>query len=113
MASSKSYWKCSRSLRSRFVPRPMYPIAMNITGTIVSERIITESIGWIASFGQAGSAVFPFMTGALAQKYSVTVLQPLVVGMTGALIVLWTLIPRPAQKKERRDLSKFKPSAST
>ncbi|KAL5641468.1 hypothetical protein ACGC1H_001822 [Rhizoctonia solani] len=73
--------------------RPLYPIAMNITGAIVPKRILTGSIGWIASFGQAGSAVFPFMTGALAQKHSVRVLQPMLVGMLSALLVLWTLIP--------------------
>ncbi|KAG8684870.1 hypothetical protein FRC11_011486, partial [Ceratobasidium sp. 423] len=55
---------------------PMYPIAMNITSNIVPRRILTGSIGWIASFGQAGSAVFPFITGVLAQKYGVKVLQP-------------------------------------
>ncbi|CUA69842.1 Glucose/mannose transporter GlcP [Rhizoctonia solani] len=75
------------------VNRPMYPIAMNVTGAIVPKRILTESIGWIASFGQAGSAVFPFMTGALAEKHSAKVLQPLAVGMIGALVVLWTLVP--------------------
>ncbi|QRW04844.1 major facilitator superfamily transporter [Ceratobasidium sp. AG-Ba] len=56
--------------------RPFYPIAMNVTGEIVPKWILTGSIGWIASFGQAGSAVFPFMTGALAQKHGVKVLQP-------------------------------------
>ncbi|CAE6397427.1 unnamed protein product [Rhizoctonia solani] len=72
---------------------------MNITGAIVPKRILTGSIGWIASFGQAGSAVFPFMTGALAQKHSVRVLQPMLVGMISALIVLWTLIPASPQRR--------------
>ncbi|KAJ1311653.1 hypothetical protein OPQ81_010128 [Rhizoctonia solani] len=71
---------------------------MNITGTIVPKRILTGSIGWIASFGQAGSAVFPFMTGALAQKHGVRVLQPMLVGMISALIVLWTFVP-PSPKR--------------
>ncbi|KAH7345202.1 MFS general substrate transporter [Rhizoctonia solani] len=79
--------------------RPLYPIAMNITSTIVPRRILTGSIGWIASFGQAGSAVFPFMTGALAQKHSVKVLQPMLVGMLSALIVLWTLIPTSPKRR--------------
>ncbi|KAG9126757.1 hypothetical protein FRC07_002092 [Ceratobasidium sp. 392] len=47
---------------------PFYPIAMNITGRTVPKWILIGSIGWIASLGQAGSAVFPFLTGALAQK---------------------------------------------
>ncbi|ELU38869.1 hypothetical protein AG1IA_07108 [Rhizoctonia solani AG-1 IA] len=62
-------WVNKKVPLAEIVP-PMYPIAMNVTNTIVPkrDRIITESIGWIASFGQAGSAVFPFMTGALAEK---------------------------------------------
>ncbi|KAG8685287.1 hypothetical protein FRC11_010823 [Ceratobasidium sp. 423] len=83
---------------------------MNVTGTIIPRRILTESIGWIASFGQAGSAVFPFMTGALAEKHSVKVLLPMVVGMAGVLVVLWTLIP--AGKERRADISESKPSES-
>ncbi|CUA77505.1 Gallate transporter [Rhizoctonia solani] len=89
------------SIVGMLLGNPLYPIAMNITGAIVPKRILTGSIGWIASFGQAGSAVFPFMTGALAQKHSVKVLQPMLVGMLSALLVLWTLIP--ASPKRRGD----------
>ncbi|KEP54263.1 MFS general substrate transporter [Rhizoctonia solani 123E] len=89
------------SIVGMLLGEPLYPIAMNITGAIVPKRILTGSIGWIASFGQAGSAVFPFMTGALAQKHSVKVLQPMLVGMLSALLVLWTLIP--AVPKRRGD----------
>lgn len=78
---------------------PFYPIAMNVTGEIVPKWILTGSIGWIASFGQAGSAVFPFMTGALAQKHGVKVLQPVLVGMLAALLVLWSLIPRGSKSR--------------
>ncbi|CUA66761.1 hypothetical protein RSOLAG22IIIB_00208 [Rhizoctonia solani] len=78
---------------------PVYPIAMNITVAIVPRSILTGSIGWIASFGQAGSAVFPFMTGALAQKHGVKVLQPVLVGMISSLLVLWTLIPSGQKRR--------------
>ncbi|CUA73969.1 hypothetical protein RSOLAG22IIIB_01490 [Rhizoctonia solani] len=78
---------------------PMYPIAMNITSNIVPRRILTGSIGWIASFGQAGSAAFPFMTGALAQKYGVKVLQPLLIGTLSALVVVWSMVPSGPQRR--------------
>ncbi|KAF8827748.1 hypothetical protein HHX47_DHR4000377 [Lentinula edodes] len=58
---------------------PMYPITMNHTGRILPRWLLTGSIGWIAGFGQAGSAVFPFMTGALASKFGIKSLQPLYV----------------------------------
>ena len=35
------------------------------------------SIGWIAGFGQTGSAVLPLVTGALAEKAGIWTLHPL------------------------------------
>ncbi|CAE6416259.1 unnamed protein product [Rhizoctonia solani] len=77
---------------------PMFPIIMKVTSELVPKRILTGCIGCISSSGQVGSAVFPFMTGALAQKNGVKVLQPMLVGMIGALIVLWTLVPSVPQR---------------
>jgi hypothetical protein len=66
---------------------PMYPICMNITGTLVPtwsvgplskiprpttdlrhSRLLTGAIGWISGFGQTVRAAFPSFTGALSQK---------------------------------------------
>ena len=58
---------------------PMYPILMNHTSKILPRWLLTGSIGYIAGVGQAGSAVFPFMTGALASKAGIHSLQPLCV----------------------------------
>ncbi|CEL57987.1 hypothetical protein RSOLAG1IB_02732 [Rhizoctonia solani AG-1 IB] len=77
----------------------MYPIAMNTTSNIIPKRILAGSIGWVASFGQAGSAVFPFITGVLSQKYGVKVLQPLLVGTLATLIVLWSMVPLGPQRR--------------
>lgn len=57
----------------------MYPIVMNHTGRILPPWTLTGAIGWIAGFGQAGSALFPFITGALANKVGIMSLQPLYV----------------------------------
>ncbi|KAG8752025.1 hypothetical protein FRC14_007433 [Serendipita sp. 396] len=58
---------------------PMYPLCMNHAGRVLPRNILTASIGWIAGFGQAGSAVIPFMTGALASRFGIKSLQPLYV----------------------------------
>lgn len=47
------------------------------------------SLGWIAGIGQAGSALVPFLTGALSGHFGIKVLQPLLV----FLILLTRLIP--------------------
>jgi fucose permease len=62
-----------------FLLGPIYPIAMNHAGRILPHWLLTGSIGWIAGFGQAGSAVLPFITGAMASKVGIQSLQPLCV----------------------------------
>ena len=58
---------------------PIYPLVMNHASRVLPPWLLTGSVGWIAGFGQAGSAVFPFMTGALASKAGIRSLQPLCV----------------------------------
>ncbi|KAG1840108.1 MFS general substrate transporter [Suillus tomentosus] len=77
---------------------PMYPIAMNHTVRILPEWLITGSIGWIAGFGQAGSALLPFLTGAIASKTGIKSLQPFLVSMMAFLTVLWALVPTTARR---------------
>ncbi|GJJ15712.1 hypothetical protein Clacol_009990 [Clathrus columnatus] len=60
-----------------FLLGPLYPIAMNQAGQVIPQRLLTGSIGWMAGFGQAGSALLPFITGALANKFGISSLQPL------------------------------------
>ncbi|KAJ6545331.1 major facilitator superfamily domain-containing protein [Mycena capillaripes] len=72
---------------------PMYPIVMNHTGRIMPRWLLSGSIGWIAGFGQAGSAILPFLTGAIASKTGIRALQPLLVTMMTMLPILWALVP--------------------
>ncbi|KAI0078318.1 MFS general substrate transporter, partial [Panus rudis PR-1116 ss-1] len=73
---------------------PMYPILMNYCTQILPKWLLTGSVGWIAGFGQAGSAVLPFATGLLASKFGIGSLQPLIVSMMSTLIVIWAFVPR-------------------
>jgi fucose permease len=59
---------------------PMYPIALNQAARVLPPWILTGAVGWIAGFGQAGSALIPFMTGAIAQNHMIKSLHPLYVG---------------------------------
>ncbi|KAK0201427.1 MFS general substrate transporter [Desarmillaria ectypa] len=51
-----------------FVLGPMYAILMSHTGRVLLRWMLSGSIGWIAGLGQAGNALFPFVTGAVANK---------------------------------------------
>ncbi|KAH7923445.1 MFS general substrate transporter [Leucogyrophana mollusca] len=79
---------------------PMYPIAMNHAGRVLPRWLLTGSIGWIAGFGQAGSALLPFMTGAIASKAGIKSLQPLLVGMMALMTLLWALVPKSSRRTD-------------
>ncbi|KZO93807.1 MFS general substrate transporter [Calocera viscosa TUFC12733] len=79
---------------------PFYPLIVGAGQKMFPPELLTGCIGWIASFGQAGSAVFPFLTGALAQKYGITVLQPVLVAMIVAEAAIWVVIPMPGREVE-------------
>ncbi|OBZ67903.1 Bypass of stop codon protein 6 [Grifola frondosa] len=73
---------------------PMYPILMNHSTTILPKWLLTGCLGYIAGFGQAGSAVLPFVTGLLASKFGIGALQPFIVSMMSTMMVIWVFIPR-------------------
>ncbi|PVF93670.1 MFS general substrate transporter [Serendipita vermifera] len=79
---------------------PVYPLCISHTGRVLPRKILTGSIGWIAGFGQAGSAILPFMTGALANKYGIKSLQPLLVAMMGFMTLLWALVPGHSKRRD-------------
>jgi len=76
---------------------PMFPIALSTSRKIIPRWIYTGAIGWITGIGQAGSAALPFITGAVADAAGIGSLQPLLVGMMSAMILVWLIVPRPTR----------------
>ncbi|KAJ7081684.1 major facilitator superfamily domain-containing protein [Mycena crocata] len=77
---------------------PIYPIVMNRAGKAVPRWLLSGSIGWIAGFGQAGSAILPFITGAIASKTGIGALQPLLISMMAVFPLLWALVPNTSRR---------------
>ncbi|KAK9246474.1 major facilitator superfamily domain-containing protein [Lipomyces tetrasporus] len=72
---------------------PVFPTAMVALTRLLPKRLHVTGIGFAASIGGGGAAVFPFITGAMAQAKGAWVLQPLVVALIGAMILIWITIP--------------------
>ncbi|RPD61364.1 MFS general substrate transporter [Lentinus tigrinus ALCF2SS1-6] len=72
---------------------PIYPILMNHCGRVLPPELISGAIGWIACWGAAGAAVFPFVTGAIASKAGIVSLLPVLVSMMGLLFTVWLCVP--------------------
>ena len=62
---------------------PIFPILMNHAGRILPPDCISGAIGWTGSWGAAGAAVFPFITGAISSKAGIGALPPVYVFMLG------------------------------
>ncbi|KAI5123263.1 hypothetical protein M0805_001352 [Coniferiporia weirii] len=81
-----------------FVLGPMYPILMNETGRLIPPWLLTGSIGWIASFGFAGSALFPFITGTLASRFGIVSLQPVLIILMALMFIMWAMVPNGSRR---------------
>jgi hypothetical protein len=51
-------------------------------------------IGLVFVIAQAGGAIFPALTGVIATKVGVGVLQPILIGLIVAMSISWALVPR-------------------
>ncbi|KAG8818316.1 hypothetical protein FRC17_010878 [Serendipita sp. 399] len=78
---------------------PMYPICMNHAGRVIPRKVLAGSIGWMAGFGTTGAAAVPFVAGALASRFGIKALQPLLVAMMAAMTVVWAVIPNRSQDR--------------
>ncbi|GAA6028830.1 hypothetical protein JCM8097_007415 [Rhodosporidiobolus ruineniae] len=83
-----------------FIIGPLYPIVISVVSKVLPRRLHASVIAFIAAFGQTGSAIFPFITGALAQKFSPIALQPVMIVLFGCQLIAWLGVPRIGRKAE-------------
>ncbi|KAF8312635.1 MFS general substrate transporter [Clavulina sp. PMI_390] len=70
---------------------PIYPQLVLVLADFVPPSFMGGAVGWITCLGATGAAVFPFIAGAMASKFGVWVMQPLIVALMGAMMILWVL----------------------
>ncbi|HEY7125883.1 MAG TPA: MFS transporter [Ktedonobacterales bacterium] len=76
---------------------PIFPTTIAIMSTLVPSRLLPSAIGFLASLGSMGAALFPWLAGNLAQQFGLWTLLPYIVVLSGVMLVLWlALRGRPA-----------------
>ncbi len=68
---------------------PIYPTTVALMSQLVPSRLLTSTIGLLASFGSVGAALFSWLAGTLAQWLGLDVLLPYVLALTVATLALW------------------------
>ncbi|KAI9634044.1 major facilitator superfamily domain-containing protein [Dioszegia hungarica] len=79
---------------------PMYPSCVMIITEVMPHDLHTGTIGFIACLGVVGSAIMPFITGAIADRHGVWVLQPLMVALLAASMGMWFFVARASTYKQ-------------
>ncbi|KAI9744953.1 MAG: hypothetical protein M1818_001880 [Claussenomyces sp. TS43310] len=72
---------------------PLFPAAVVVATRLLPIQLHVSAIGFAAAFGGGGAAILPFAVGAIAQAKGVRVLQPIVLALLAALLVLWCTLP--------------------
>ena len=77
---------------------PIFPTTIALMPTLVSARILPTAIGFLASLGSMGGALFPWLAGNLAQYIGLWSLLPYVIILASVMFVLWVVLERqPAE----------------
>ncbi|KAK9314510.1 major facilitator superfamily domain-containing protein [Lipomyces starkeyi] len=79
---------------------PMYPSAITAISHLLPRRTQNFSITIVTAFGSCGGALWPFITGLLAQTKGTFVVHPVAIGLFGGMCVCWSLIPFSRRKRE-------------
>ena len=68
---------------------PIYPITIALLSNRVSTHLLASAVGFLASLGSIGAALFPWFAGVLAEHIGLWSLMPYVLILTAAMVVLW------------------------
>jgi fucose permease len=78
---------------------PIFPTTIALMSRLVPARILPSAIGFLASLGSMGAALFPWIAGNLAQFIGLWVLLPYVILLTLVMLCVWMLLQaRPGNK---------------
>lgn len=73
---------------------------MSVGSRLFEKDIQTTALGFVFVFAQAGGAFFPAVTGVVASKAGVKVMQPILVGLIVAMGISWAMVPRVKKRDE-------------
>jgi fucose permease len=68
---------------------PIFPSIISLMSDVVPGRLLPSAVGFVASFGAVGAALFPWFAGVLAEQVGLWTLLPYVIVLTVVMLALW------------------------
>jgi fucose permease len=80
---------------------PIFPTTIALMSNLVPARILPTAVGFLASFGAMGAALFPAGAGALAENVGLWAILPYVIILTLVMMGLWVVLVayRPRERE--------------
>ncbi|KAK9450346.1 major facilitator superfamily domain-containing protein [Limtongia smithiae] len=78
---------------------PMCPSALSAVSDILPRRIQTVSLSITSAFGSTGGALWPFVTGILAQTVGTYVVHPVAIALFFSMAFMWCFVPYNVTKR--------------
>jgi fucose permease len=73
---------------------PIYPTTIALLPGLVPARLVPSAVGFLASFGSAGAALFPWLAGNLADAVGLRSLMPYVIALLVILSATWLALSK-------------------
>lgn len=86
---------------------PTYPLMITVVSVILPRKIQVVSLTIMTAFGSSGGALFPFLTGLVAELVGTFVVLPIFIGCYSVVLATWLMLPNVEQKLLPADASKW------
>jgi fucose permease len=83
---------------TKLLPHEIHASGLGSLPPSLTVNSLNQVIGLIFVIAQAGGAIFPALTGVIATRAGVGVLQPILIGLIVAMGLSWALIPKVIKK---------------
>ncbi|GAA5901827.1 hypothetical protein JCM6882_008683 [Rhodosporidiobolus microsporus] len=78
---------------------PSYPIAVSVMTKLLPRQLHASAIAFLAAMGQVGAAIFPFITGAISNRFSPVALHPIMICLLAGQFISWLGVPKIPKRK--------------
>ncbi|KAI9728596.1 MAG: hypothetical protein M1834_007624 [Cirrosporium novae-zelandiae] len=79
---------------------PIAPTSTAIFSKLLPRSIQMSSLSFVSAMGSSGGAIWPFMTGLIAQSAGTFVLHPICIGLYVVMLAFVALLPRVGKRVE-------------
>ncbi|KAF3770790.1 MFS general substrate transporter [Cryphonectria parasitica EP155] len=79
---------------------PFFATGVSVASKIFPRKIQAAALSFVFVVAQAGAAIFPSITGLIAEREGVQVLQPMILAQLIAATIFWGVVPKATERRE-------------